>query len=41
MTNEIIHMDVTRMAELIAKREISPVEIVRPISIVLPRSIPR
>jgi len=29
MTNKIIHMDATRMAELIAKREVSPVEVVQ------------
>ena len=29
MTNEIIHVDATRMAELVAKREVSPVEIVQ------------
>ena len=29
MTNEIIHVDATRMAEVVAKREVSPVEIVQ------------
>src|SRR5262245_51650426 len=29
MTDNIIHMDATRMAELIAKREISPVEVMK------------
>src|SRR5215510_7941236 len=29
MTNKIIHMDATRMAELIVNREVSPVEIVK------------
>src|ERR1700743_492487 len=29
MADKIIHMDATRMAELIAKREVSPVEVVR------------
>jgi Asp-tRNA(Asn)/Glu-tRNA(Gln) amidotransferase A subunit family amidase len=30
MTNEIIYVDVTRMAKLVAKREVSLVEIVEP-----------
>ena len=29
ITNKIIHMDATRMAELIAKREVSPVEVMQ------------
>ena len=29
MTNEIIHMDATRLADLIATRELSPVEVVQ------------